>query len=324
MLGVCKQDNVTVHGGQMRPRSCRRTRRKHNAVFPSQSRGRQAHSCRRQFLQATSAQFTSDSAAHHGETGMTSHVDRGVGNGAITTTLFACSEKGRFRIRLGLKRKSTSLRRIALRRAPCCKLMWAYQPRSTRQNASLCAKEPPHTNLRRPSVRWSLPSQSSCRRVRQSTLFEHPQPWSIHRASQCLVSFDDMMSFLARAFSWFLFFVFTTCSPRVHHVFTTCSPRVHHVFTTYSPRIHHVFTTCSPRVHHVFTTCSPRVHHVFTTCSPRVHHVSTTCSPRVSTYSPRVYHMFTTCSPRVHHVFTTCPPRVHHVSAHIHHVFTTC
>ena len=26
--------------------------------------------------------------------------------------------------------------------------MWAYQPRSTRQSANLCAKEPPHTNLR--------------------------------------------------------------------------------------------------------------------------------------------------------------------------------
>ena len=89
-----------------------------------------------------------------------------------------CSEKGRFRI--------TSLRRIALRRAPCCNLMWAYPPWGTRQSASLCAKEPPHTNLRRPSVRWSLPSQSSCRRVRQSTLFEHSQPWPIHRASQCL------------------------------------------------------------------------------------------------------------------------------------------
>ena len=55
MLGVSKQDNVTVHGDQMRPRSCRRTRRKQNAVHPFPSRGRQAQSCRRQFLQATPA-----------------------------------------------------------------------------------------------------------------------------------------------------------------------------------------------------------------------------------------------------------------------------
>ena len=186
MLGVCKQDNVTVHGGQMRPRSCRRTRRKQNAVHPSPSRGRQAHSCRGQFLQATSAQFTSDSAAHHGETGDDLTCGSRRRKRSNNDNIICCSEKGRFRIRPGFKLKSTSLRRIALRRAPCCNLMWAYQPRSTRQSASLCAKEPPHTNLRRPSVRWSLPSQSSCRRVRQSTLFEHPQPWSIHRASQCL------------------------------------------------------------------------------------------------------------------------------------------
>ena len=55
MLGVSKPDNVTVHGDQMSPRSCRRTRRKQNVVHPFPSRGRQAQSCRRQFLQATPA-----------------------------------------------------------------------------------------------------------------------------------------------------------------------------------------------------------------------------------------------------------------------------
>ena len=60
MLGVGKQDNVTVHCDQMRPQSCRSTRRKQNAVHPSPSRGRQAQSCPRQFLQATPAQSISD------------------------------------------------------------------------------------------------------------------------------------------------------------------------------------------------------------------------------------------------------------------------
>ena len=145
-----------------------KNKRKQNAVHPFPSRGRQAHSCRGQFLQATAAQFTSDSAAHHAESGddLTCGLRRRK-NGAITTTLFAVQRKAGFGTRPGFKLKSTSLRRIALRRAPCCNLMWAYQPRSTRQSASLCAKEPPHTNLRRLSVRWSLPSQSSCRRVRQ-------------------------------------------------------------------------------------------------------------------------------------------------------------
>ena len=69
MLGVSKPDNVTVHGDQMSPWSCRRTRRKQNVVHPFPSRGRQAHSCRGQFLQATSAQPTSESVAHHAETG---------------------------------------------------------------------------------------------------------------------------------------------------------------------------------------------------------------------------------------------------------------
>ena len=167
MLGVCKQDNVTVHGGQMCLGHAEEQEENKNAVHFSPSRGRQAHSRRGQSLQATAAQFTNDSAAHYAESGDDLTCGTRRWKRSNNHNIICCSEKGRFRTRPGFKLKSTSHRRIALRRAPCCNLMWAYQPRSTRQSASLCAKEPPHTNLRRLSVRWSLPSQSSCRRVRQ-------------------------------------------------------------------------------------------------------------------------------------------------------------
>ena len=159
MLGVCKQDNVTVHGGQMRPRSCRRT-------LYNLSKQRATSS---QLLGTVTAgdSFTSDNAAHHAESGDDLTCGTRRRERSNNDNIICCSEKGRLWTRPSFKLKSTRLRRIALRRAPCWNLMWAYQPWSTRQSASLCVKEPPHTNLRRPSVRWSLPSQSSCRRVRQ-------------------------------------------------------------------------------------------------------------------------------------------------------------
>ena len=96
MLGVNKQDNAMVHGNQMRPRSCRRTRRKQNAVHPSPSRGRQAHSCRRQFLQATPARLTSDSAAHHAEPGDDLTCGSRRRKRSKNDNMTCCSEKGRF------------------------------------------------------------------------------------------------------------------------------------------------------------------------------------------------------------------------------------
>ena len=102
MLGVCKQDNVTVHGGQMRPRSCRRTRRKQNAVHPFQAEGDKLTAamdsfCRRQLHSspATTQRITLNQ-------GMTSPVERGVGNGAIMTTLFAVQRKAGFGLGLVL------------------------------------------------------------------------------------------------------------------------------------------------------------------------------------------------------------------------------
>ena len=71
-------------------------RRKQNAVQPSPSRERQAHSCRRQFLQASPAQFTSDSAAHRAESGdvLTCGSRRRKRSKNDNTT--CCSEKCRF------------------------------------------------------------------------------------------------------------------------------------------------------------------------------------------------------------------------------------
>ena len=163
-----------------------KNKKKQNAVYPSRSRGRQAHSCRGQVLQATSAQFTSDSAAHHGETGDDLTCGSRRRKRSNNDNIICCSEKGRFRIRPGFKLKSTSLLRIALRRAPCCKLMWASNLRA-HAKAQACARKSLHTQTC--DVRLAMEFAitvilSSC--PRQSILFEHPQPWSIHRTSQCL------------------------------------------------------------------------------------------------------------------------------------------
>ena len=136
-----------LHAWSLQTRQCHSPRWSDaSSVMPKNKKktkrcsSRQAHSCRGQFLQATSAQFTSDSAAHHAETGDDLTCGTRRRKRSNNDNIICCSEKGRFRTRPGFKLKSTSFRRIALRRAPCCNLMWAYQPRSTRQSASLCAK----------------------------------------------------------------------------------------------------------------------------------------------------------------------------------------
>ena len=143
---------TNCHGGQMRPWSCRRTRRNQNAVIPLQAEGDRPTAAGGQYLQATSAQFISDSAAYDAESGDDLRADLGVGK----------TEQKRQHDLLFRERQASNSAWFQAEEyetpsehaclAPCCNLMWAYQPQSTRQSASLCAKEFPHTNLRRPSA----------------------------------------------------------------------------------------------------------------------------------------------------------------------------
>ena len=96
MLGVCKQDNVTDHGGQMCLGHAEEQEENKKLFIPLQAEGDKptavGDSSRRRQLHSSPARAQRITLNQ----GMTSHVDRGVGNGAITTTLFAVQRKAGF------------------------------------------------------------------------------------------------------------------------------------------------------------------------------------------------------------------------------------